>query len=52
MSMQRDFGMVKGRFKIIFKIIKISLCQMLDLVMVCMCLHMCIANLNGFECVM
>jgi len=48
--MQRAFGMLKGRFKILLKIINISFCHMLDLVMVCICLNnMCIANSDGFD---
>jgi hypothetical protein len=50
MLIQRTFGMLKGRFRILFKRINIPLGHMLDLVIACICLHnMCIANSNGFD---
>jgi hypothetical protein len=50
MSVERAFGMLKGRFKILLKKLDIPLCHMLDLVMACICLHnMCIVNLDGFN---
>ncbi len=39
MLMERTFGMLKARFKIIFKRIDISLCHMANLVTTCKCLH-------------
>ncbi len=49
MSIERTFGMLKGRFRILLKGVDIPLCHMLDLMMACICLHdMCIANLDGF----
>ncbi len=48
--MERTFGMLKGRFRILLKIVNIPLSHMLDLVTICICLHnMCIANPNGFH---
>ncbi len=42
--------MLKGRFKILLKIINIPLCHMLDLITTCICLHnMYIANSAGFD---
>jgi hypothetical protein len=50
MSMESTFGMLKGRLKILLKRVDIPLCHMLDLVMICICLHnMCIINSNGFN---
>ncbi len=50
MLVERVFGMLKGKFKILLKRIDIPLCHMLDLVMACICLYnTCISNLNGFE---
>jgi hypothetical protein len=50
MPIERVFGMLKGRFRILLKRINNPLCRMLDLVMACICLHnMCIANSNGFD---
>jgi len=50
MSVERTFGMLKGRFRILLKIIDIPLCHMLNLVATCICLHnMYIANSNGFH---
>jgi len=50
MSMERTFGMLKGKFKILPKIVDIPLCHMPDLVLACICLHnMCIASLDGFD---
>jgi hypothetical protein len=50
MSIERAFGILKGRFRISLKRVDIPLCHMLDLVTVCICLHkMCIANLDGFD---
>jgi hypothetical protein len=44
------FEMSKGRFRILFKRINISLCHMLGSMMIWICLHnMCIANSNGFN---
>jgi hypothetical protein len=51
MSMEKTFGMFKGRFKILLKK-KIPLHYMLNLVMTCMCLYnMCFGNSNGFDMV-
>ncbi len=48
--MERVFGMLKSRFRILLKRVNIPFCHMLNLVMACICLHnMCIANLNGFD---
>ncbi len=50
MSMEGTFGMLKGRFKIILKIIDIPLCHMPNSVMACICSHnMCIANSDNFD---
>jgi hypothetical protein len=50
MSIERTFGMLKGRFKLLLKRVDIPLCHMSDLVMVCICLHnMRITNLDGFD---
>jgi hypothetical protein len=50
MSIERTFGMLKGRFKILPKIVDIPLHHMPDLVMACICLHnMCIVNSDGFD---
>jgi hypothetical protein len=50
MSMERTFGMLKGRFIILLKRINIPLRHMLDLVTTCIYLHnMYIANLDGFD---
>jgi hypothetical protein len=50
MSVERAFGMLKGKFKLLLKRVDIPLRHMLDLVMACICLHnMCIANSNGFD---
>ncbi len=50
MLVERAFGMLKGRFKLLFKRVDIPLCHMLDLVTVCICLpNMRIANLDGFD---
>jgi hypothetical protein len=50
MSIEKTFGMLKGRFRILLKRIDIPLCCMLDLMMTYICLHnMCIANLDGFD---
>jgi hypothetical protein len=50
MSMERTFGMLKGKFKILPKIVNIPLCHMPDLVLACICLHnMCIASSDGFD---
>jgi hypothetical protein len=50
MSIERTFGMLKGRFKILPKIVNIPLCHMPNLVMACICLHnMCMVNLDGFD---
>jgi hypothetical protein len=38
MPMERTFGMLKGRFRILLKKIDIPLHHMLDLVMICICL--------------
>jgi hypothetical protein len=47
MSVERTFGMLKGRFRILLKKINIPLRHMLNLVMTCICLHnMCIANIR------
>ncbi len=48
-DVKRAFGMLKERFKILFKRVDIPLCHMLDL-MACIYLHnMCIANSDGFD---
>jgi hypothetical protein len=39
MLMERNFGMLKARFKIILKRIDIPLCHMANLVTTCKCLH-------------
>jgi len=50
MPIERVFGMLKGRFRILLKRINSPLCHMPDLVMACICLHnVCIANSNGFD---
>jgi hypothetical protein len=50
MLVERAFGMLKGKFKLLLKRVDIPLRHMLDLVMACICLHnMCIANSNGFD---
>jgi hypothetical protein len=50
MLVERTFGMLKGRFRILLKRIDIPLRHMMDLVKTCICLHnMCIANLDGFN---
>jgi len=50
MSVERVFGMLKGRFIILLKIIDSPLCHMSSLVTACICLHnMCIANSDGFD---
>jgi hypothetical protein len=50
MLVERIFGMLKGRFRILLKRIDNPLYHMLDLMTTCICLHnMCIANLNGFD---
>jgi hypothetical protein len=50
MLVERGFGMLKGMFKILFQKVDIPMCQMLDMVTTCICLHnMCIATSNGFD---
>ncbi len=49
MPMERTFGMLKGRFRILLKRVDIPWHDMLDLVMTCICLHMCIVNSVGFD---
>jgi len=50
MLVERDFGMLKGRFRILLKRINIPLRHMPNLVTTCICLlNMCIANLDGFD---
>jgi hypothetical protein len=50
MLVERTFGILKGRFRILFKKVNIPLCHMLNLVMACICLHnICITNLDGFD---
>jgi len=50
MSMDKTFGMFKGRFKILLKRANIPLCHMPNLVMACIHLHnMCIIRLDGFN---
>ncbi len=44
MQVERTIGMLKGRFVILLKKIDIPLRHMLDLVMICICLHMCVIN--------
>ncbi len=47
---ERTFGMLKGRFRILLKRVDIPLSHMLNLVTICIYLHnMCIANSNGFD---
>jgi hypothetical protein len=48
MQVEGTFGMLKGRFRILLKRVDIPWRGMLDLVMICICLHMCIVNLDGF----
>jgi hypothetical protein len=49
MLVERVFGILKGRFRILLKRIDITLCHMPNLVTTCICLHnMCIANLHMF----
>jgi hypothetical protein len=50
MSMERTFGMLKNRFKILLNRVYIPFCHMPNLVMACICLHnMCITNLDGVD---
>jgi hypothetical protein len=49
MPVERTIGMLKGRFIILLKKIDIPLCHMLDLVVICICLRMCVINSDGFD---
>jgi hypothetical protein len=50
MLIERTFGMLKGRFRTLLKRVNIPLRHMLDLMIVCICLHnMYIINLDGFD---
>jgi len=50
MSMESTFGMLKSILKILLKKVDSPLSHMLDLVMVCICLHnMCIIDSSGFD---
>jgi hypothetical protein len=50
MSMERTFGILKGKFKFLLKEVNIPLHHMTNLVTTCICLHnMLIANSNGFD---
>jgi len=49
MPVERTFGMLKSRFRILLKRVNIPLHHMLDLVMTCICLQMCIVNSDGFD---
>ncbi len=50
MLVERVFGMLKNRFKIILKIVDIPLQHMPHLVIACICIHnMWIINLDGFD---
>jgi hypothetical protein len=50
MSVEKAFGMLNGRFKLLLKRVDIPLRHMPDLVTAYICLHnMCIANLDGFD---
>jgi hypothetical protein len=49
MLVERTFGILKGRSRILFKKIDIPLHHMSNLVMACTCLHnICIVNSDGF----
>jgi hypothetical protein len=49
MPVEKTFGMLKGRFRILLKRVDIPWRRILDLVMTYICLHMCIVNLDGFD---
>ena len=50
MAVERAFGMLKGRWRILFKKIDMPLRSILDMVIVCLCLHnLCLIYADGFD---